>query len=160
MLATMPSRPLTPGEVALCETVFGPNKINVNFDIVRIYHESYLPFGAQPNDVAMAPNGNIYFDPAGTLYEADFSTSSIHSKALLIHEMTHVWQHQKGVNVVAKGMVQREYKYLPLTGKPFSDYNIEQQGDIVRDYFYLRNGYSKSGWPPISTYRALIPFVK
>ena len=75
--------------------------------------------------------------------------------------MIHVWQHQEGINVRVRGIFQRRYEYLPFEeSKAFSDYGIEQQGDIVRDYFYLLNGYSKSAWPPIEKYRALIPFVK
>jgi len=151
-------RPLTFGETELSRTVFADT---VKYNRIRIYHESYFPFGAQPDDVAMSPDGNIYFDPDGTLYKEDFSKANIHSKALFIHEMTHVWQHQKGMNVRIRGVFQRTYKYLPFEpGKAFLDYGIEQQGDIVRDYFYLLNGYSRSDWPPIETYRKLIPFVK
>lgn len=151
-------RPLTVGEIQLSRTVFGEA---VKYNLVHIYHRSYFPFGAQDDNVAMSPDGNIYFDPDGTLYREDFSRANIHSKALLIHEMTHVWQHQSGVNVRIRGIFQRTYKYLPLEpGKKFSDYGIEQQGDIVRDYFYLLNGYSRHDWPAIETYRKLIPFVK
>ncbi|WP_281649177.1 hypothetical protein [Parendozoicomonas sp. Alg238-R29] len=149
-------RLLTAGEIKICKTVFDNN---VNYSTVRVYHESFFPFGMQPNNVAMAPNGNIYFDPAGELYEQDFSKADIHAQALLVHEMVHVWQHQKGINVKLRGTFERTYKYLPLTpDKKFADYNIEQQGDIVRDFFYLLNGYKKSEWPHISVYRKLIPF--
>lgn len=149
-------RSLTTGEVKICKTVFDNN---VNYSTVRIYHESYFPFGMQPNNVAMAPNGSIYFDPKGELYEVDFSKADIHAQALLIHEMTHVWQHQQGVNVRLRGAFERTYNYLPMeAGKKFNEYNIEQQGDIVRDFFYLLNGYKKNEWPPISIYRNLIPF--
>lgn len=149
-------RMLTSGEINLCQTVFDNN---INYSNVKIYHESFFPFGMQPDDVAMAPNGNIYFDPDGSLYELDFSKADIHAKALFIHEMTHVWQHQQGVNVRLRGAIEREYKYLPLTPeKKFKEYKIEQQGDIVRDFFYLLNGYKKKEWPPILIYRNLIPF--
>ena len=86
----MSKRSLTKGEVLMCMTVFDNSIV---YGKVMVYHVSYFPFGAQPNDVAMAPNGNIYFDPVGSLYKSDFSKADIHSKALLIHEMTHVWQH-------------------------------------------------------------------
>ena len=149
-------RSLTAGEINICKTVFDNN---VNYSTVRIFHESYFPLGMQPNDIAMAPNGNIYFDPNGTLYEPDFSKADIHAQALLVHEMTHVWQHQQGVNVKLRGTFERNYEYLPLQpGKKFNDYNIEQQGNIARDFFYLLNGYSNKKWPPISVYRNLIPF--
>ena len=152
-----PVRKLTEGEIRLAKTVFGDA---IDYSKVKIYHKSYLPFGAQPNNVAMAPNGNIYFDPNGTLYHDDFSTAGIDSQALFIHEMTHVYQHQHGEKVILKGIFQRKYGYLPLQdGKAFHDYGIEQRGDIVRDYFYLLNGYNKENLPPIQVYRELIPFV-
>ncbi len=108
----------------------------------------------------MAPNGNIYFDPDGNLYRDDFGSADISFQALFIHEMTHIWQHQQGTNVAARGLFNRSYNYLPLKpGKAFSDYGIEQQGDIVRDYFYLKNGYNLKNRPLLDVYRKLIPFV-
>jgi type VI secretion system secreted protein VgrG len=158
-------RALTPGEVALARSVFGDS---IDYDKVRINDRSYLPFGLQPDNQAMTPNGHMYFDPAGTLYRDDFSKADIGKQALFIHEMTHVWQHQHGVHVEAdalKGLVEsrgdyaEQYKYQLEPNKKFSDYNIEQQGDIARDYFYLLHGRRRDGEPDISAYRDVLPFA-
>ncbi len=74
--------------------------------------------------------------------------------------MTHVWQHQKGINVVLARILRGGYEYLPLVpGRAFEDYGIEQQGDIVRDYFFLRFGRPVEGAPDLEAYERLIPFV-
>ena len=107
----------------------------------------------------MAPNGNIYYNEG--YYDEDISKASIDRQALFIHEMAHVWQYQNGVDVFEEGMFDdNNYNYLPLKeGKTFAQYGIEQQGDIIRDYFYLSNGIERSNMPPIAVYRDLIPFV-
>ena len=83
----------------------------------------------------MAPNGHIYFgeELRGV---ADWSLESLQRQGLFIHEMTHVWQHQHGVNVLLVGAYQQarqfllgdQYAYRLEPGKTLKDYNIEQQG--------------------------------
>jgi len=141
----------------MARSVFGGA---VDYGRVRIRRRSYLPFGMQPNDVAMAPDGNIYFDPAGTLHQEDFSAASVHSQALFIHEMTHVWQHQQGRWVRVRAALNRRYSYPTLQATDdFESFGLEQQADIVRDYFYQTRGHRQNGWAPIAVYRAVIPFV-
>ena len=148
-------RKLTPGEIALADTVF---RGSIDYTKVEVCKKKFIFF--QPRDTAMAPNGKIYLDPKGTLYKTDYSKEPIELQALFIHEMTHVWQHQQGINVAVKALLNRKYEYLPLVeGKKFEDYGLEQQGDIVEDYFYLLNGYLPENAPPIKVYRDLIPFV-
>lgn len=91
----------------------------------------------------MTPNGHIYL---GTNFHGitDFSVKSGELRGLFIHEMMHVWQHQQGVNVIARGIYTQakqqitgnQYNYRLDGKKLLKDYNIEQQGDIVRDYFF------------------------
>lgn len=55
-----------------------------------------------------------------------------------VHELVHVWQLEHGSDLllVAKGMAKvfgEDYTYT--AGKPFSSYNLEQQGSIVEDWF-------------------------
>ena len=45
---------------------------------------------------AMAPMGNIYFHPDGGGWSEDFAKEPLGAQAFFIHEMTHVWQAQKG----------------------------------------------------------------
>jgi hypothetical protein len=55
----MESRALTPGEIALCRSVFGDA---IDYAKVRLIKGKWWPF--QPRNAAMAPNGRIYFHPA------------------------------------------------------------------------------------------------
>jgi RHS repeat-associated protein len=147
------SRPLTEGEIAMSKDVFGND---IDYSLPRVFRRTYSPIG-QRRGVAVAPNGNIYFHPSD--YVDDFSSQGISGRAWFMHEMTHIWQHQQGVNVALRGIFSRQYEYLPLeSGKAFRSYGIEQQGDIVRDYYLLRQGYHVQGAPPISTYQSLLPF--
>jgi len=133
---------LTEGEIALAREVFGDE---IDYSQVRINHESYFPIGAQSDNRPIAPNGNVYFDPAGHRYREDFSTSDDRSRALFIHELAHVWQHQQGVNVKGRGIVERQYDYEITPGKPFDSYGLEQQADIIKDYFLLEAGLITEG---------------
>lgn len=153
----MSGRKLTEGEIRMARTVF---KEEIDYAKPRVHNTKWQFF--QPDDRAMAPNGNIYYAPTDTSYRADFSASdaSIDMRATFIHELGHVWQHQHGVNVIARGIFQRDYDYLPMTASSrFSRYGIEEQAQIFRDYFYLLNGRSKPEWPDISVYVAVIPFL-
>ncbi|MFJ2453345.1 type VI secretion system Vgr family protein [Pseudomonas protegens] len=130
-------RALTEGEITLAKRVFGDS---IDYDKVRLRDEDYVPW--QGKNYVMAPNGHIYFgeDLRGV---ADWSLLPADERGLFIHEMTHVWQHQHGVNVLLVGAYQQakqfligdQYQYQVEPGKTLKDYNIEQQGDIVRDYY-------------------------
>lgn len=134
-------RALTQGEIALAKDVFGDS---IDYSSVRLRDEDYVPW--QGKDYAMAPNGHIYFGE-NLRGVADWSQQKTHDQGLFIHEMTHVWQHQHGVNVLLVGAYQQtkqflmsdQYAYRLEPGKALKDYNIEQQGDIVRDYFFEKN---------------------
>jgi hypothetical protein len=107
----------------------------------------------------MAPDGNIYFG-SEMRYTEDFSKEDLSYQGRFIHEMTHVWQHQRGIFVIFRGIFGPQYEYLPFDPQlQFLDHNIEQQGNIVRDYFLLREGQSVPGAPDLSVYEKLIPFV-
>ena len=94
------SRPRTTGEISLARSVF---RHGIDYSRVEIHHGSYFPFDLQMENVAMAPNGNVYF--MTTHYIDDFFHGEIGEKHLFIHEMTHVWQCQMGVNVRLRGLV-------------------------------------------------------
>ncbi|CRM65181.1 hypothetical protein [Pseudomonas sp. 37 R 15] len=59
-----------------------------------------------------------------------------------MHEMTHVWQYQLGYDVKVAGLKvtskgAKAYKYQLTEGRGLSDYNMEQQGEIVSDYYMI-----------------------
>ncbi|WP_395304353.1 type IV secretion protein Rhs [Enterobacter sp. ECC-019] len=133
-------RKLTSGEIALARMVFG-NRIN--YEKVKIHRGSYLPFGLQDEHTAMTPNGEIYFR---YWYRDDFSTSLPFLRHLFIHEMSHVWQRERGMNVMARGLISWlvSYRYT-LDGRLLSEYPMEQQAQIIADNFALQSeGYY--GW--------------
>lgn len=148
------SRALTPGERALVREVFGDS---IDPDRTRVHARRFVPF-AHRRGLAIAPNGDVYFHPHD--HREDFSQASLGQQAWFIHEMTHVWQHQCGVCVWLRGLVNRRYGYLPFDPRrPFSSYGVEQQGDIVQDYFLLSRGARVPGAPSLEAYRALLPFA-
>lgn len=128
-------RLLTLEEIALARTIFGGS---IDYGRVWIHCDSYLPFGLQRRDTAMSPNGEIWFREE--LYEPNFGSihASVSSKHLFIHEMMHVWQHQKRMWVRTRGLLSwaADYTYQ-LEGKPLLQYSLEQQAQIIADYYVL-----------------------
>jgi hypothetical protein len=74
--------------------------------------------------------------------------------SLLVHELAHVWQYQHlGLVYIPRALrAQRSkagYNYggvaqlqrYQTQGKTIFDFNLEQQADIVSDYYRLREGY-------------------
>lgn len=108
----------------------------------------------------MAPLGHIHFHPEGAAYCDDFSQESLIRQGLLIHELTHVWQTQtrgKWYLILNRHPFCR-YSYSLMPGQPFSAYGIEQQAEIVKHAFWLRNGARLAGVSDPSVYSTLVPF--
>ncbi len=147
------SRPLTEGEAAMSQEVFGDT---LDTDQTLVHRKKYWIF--QRRGMAMAPNGDIYFHPKD--FVDDFSTLGISGRSWFVHELTHVWQHQNGVNVALRGALNRNYNYAPLNrNTPFSSYGVEAQGSIVADYYRVKHGYSpRQGNATLGDYRAVLPF--
>lgn len=160
-MATGPEqRVLTDGEKRLACSVYG---VAIKYDAVSIFRKKYIFF--QPDNRAMAPDGNIYFAPSDPTYEADFSTADKWKQHTFIHELAHVWQHQTGVNVVMRGIVEREYTYKLDQHAKLSEFKIEQQGQIVADYFLLKKHNTRTTTsnyrplPSVSDYEKILPFT-
>ena len=138
------SRPLTDGEMAIADAIFGKS---IECGRVRVLRRKFVFF--QPPAVTMAPDGNIWIHPAGHFARSavaeDFSKAPVGVRAHFVHEMTHVWQHQNGVNVVLEKVLMffrygafGGYDYELAPGKTFESYNIEQQACIVADFYLAR----------------------
>lgn len=127
----------------------------INYALVKVHNGKYIFF--QPNDTAMTPNGEIYFPQP--VYKADYSTN-VNDLSWIIHELTHVWQHQQGVNVIMAAPFSRNYEYGKLTTSTrFSKLNIEQQAAVVADYYLLTQHYhTQHGSGAIEDYKSVIPF--
>ena len=149
------SRPLTSGERAIAASVFGTA---LDPGPVTLRRGKWFPF--QPRATVMAPDGHVWFHPKGCEWRDDFATAGVASRALLVHELTHVWQTQSGVNLILARRPFARYAYLPLVpGKPFAAYGIEQQASIVADAYLLDHEVRVAGAPDRAAYAALLPFT-
>jgi len=142
---------MTPGEIELARSIFASA---IDYSKVRLVEGKWWPF--QPKRSAMAPMGSIYFHPDGGGWSEDFSRESLGRQAFFIHEMTHVWQSQRGGRFYLPLMRHPfcRYSYGLQPGKPFESYGIEQQAEIVKDAFLAERGGHPSTCPPVD----LLPF--
>lgn len=130
-------RPLTQGEIALAQRVFGNS---ICYDKVGVTARAFVPF--QPKGTAMAPDGNLYMYGC---HHDDFSQQPPMTQSHFIHEMAHVWQKQNGVlDPIASALklsltyrfnYNAAYFYTLDTQRDLIAYNMEQQATIIQDYF-------------------------
>lgn len=146
-------RPLTPGEIALGRSMFGDS---IDYAAARIANRKWWPF--QPKHYAMAPRGCIHFNPKGDLYRDDFAACDDGMRGFFLHELTHIWQHQRGLNLLLRRHPFCRYGYSFVPGRKFERYGIEQQAELVRHTFLLRQGHRVAGAPPLNQYESVLPF--
>lgn len=131
-------RSLTPGERALAIEAFGDA---LGLDDIR-----FLP-APWPFTRAFVPGRWFGRDwivwPRRTL-PADIASAPVRLQALLIHELTHVWQAQQGVDLLTgklrAGDRPSSYEYPVGMGCEWGGLNIEQQAMIVEHRFRLTRG--------------------
>ena len=148
-------RPLTTGEIALARSVFGEA---IDYTKVTVRRRKWFPF--QPRKVTMAPRGHLHFHPLGQNYCDDFADASLHLQAHFIHEMTHDWQTQTRGEwyLVLNRPFSSRYDYSLKPGWPLTRYGIEQQAEIVKHAFMLRQGARIAGGGDPSAYELLVRF--
>jgi hypothetical protein len=108
----------------------------------------------------MAPRGHLHFHPGGTSYCDDFAAASRIAQGLFIHEMTHVWQTQtlgEWYLLLHRHPFCR-YDYSLKPGWSLERYGIEQQAQIVKHAFWLRNGVAVAGVSDVGAYDLLVRF--
>lgn len=151
----MTRRHLTDGERALVRAMFGDA---IDCDRVTIRRRKFYPL--HPRNALMAPTGHIYAHPRSDLWSEDYSAERIGLQALFVHEMTHVWQAQTLGTFYLPLMRHPfcRYRYLFQPGRPFARYGIEQQAEIVRHVFLLRQGRHVPDAPPLKELETLLPF--
>ncbi|MEA1083971.1 vgr related protein [Sphingomonas sp. CD22] len=151
---TIPTtRALTDGERSLAASVF---RDTIDYDAVRLSRSKWAFF--QPRDTVMAPRGCIHFHPKGQSWRDDFAAAALTDQGLFIHEMVHIWQHQRGIFLPLARHPWCRYDYALKPGQPLHRYGIEQQGEIVRHAFLLRHGARVPGAPSLAQYETLLPF--
>lgn len=125
-------RPLTHEERDVAESVFAGS-----VDLSRVRIVAGAP-------VEWRTVGNTIYVPE------DFSIADSAMRQTFVHEMTHVWQYQHGgtgyisrsiaaqiVPMLAGKSRNVAYDYSPTPGTSFFEYNPEQQGLIVENYFAM-----------------------
>lgn len=135
-------RGLTQSEIRMAQQVFGHL---IDYSQVKIFNIPYLPW--QPENIFIAPNGNLFVHPR--YFSADYSKGSLSLQGIFIHELAHILQYQQHISVIFQGAILQlgyylsfkkynPYHYNFVSGKAFTDYNIEQQGEIARDIFFKK----------------------
>ncbi|EOI5729436.1 type IV secretion protein Rhs [Cronobacter malonaticus] len=138
-------RLLTPGEIRLAKSVYGNS---ICYHKVWIHHDSYLPFGWQSKRYAMTPNGELYFRE---WYRDDYSQCPRNEQHLFIHEMAHVWQRERGMQVKLRGLFSWVVDYgYRLDGRKLCQYPLEQQAQIIADNFVFEQ-YGFREWLLLKT---------
>jgi hypothetical protein len=128
-------RRLTAGEQGLAREQFGAS---IDAGRVRLLA---VPFWRR----AFVAGPALMIWPAGALHE-DFAAPDVPlaEQAVFVHELTHVWQAQNGVNLllakIKAGDGPAAYAYDLTKGPEFPDMNIEQQAMVVEDAFRLSRG--------------------
>lgn len=146
-------RALTVGERALAKEVFGDA---LELDSVRL-------FGAPVVNRAFVPGrlaGRYWIVWPRAVLKPDFSVAPLGEQALLIHELTHVWQAQRGVFLpfakLKAGDTAASYSYAAFGPTDFARMNIEQQASAVEHAFLARRG-ARTPWAA-ELYAEALPF--
>lgn len=141
-------RRLTTAERDLAREVFGSG---LDAARVRVFAAPLWPR-------AFAPCSRLIVWPAKGALE-DFGAASVRLQSVFVHELTHVWQAQHGVNLLAAklraGDGPRAYAYDLGRDCDFAGLNIEQQAMMVQHAFLAARG---AGAPyPAELYLAAAP---
>lgn len=144
ILKPISTRPLTKGEVCIAESVFGDTLV---LDDIKLCTHRLVMKG-----YAISPNGHVYFAKYGL--PDDFSVLSLSMRSWLVHELAHVWQIQQGIKVVRGAIFDRRYQYALKAGKDFFRYGIEQQAQMIQDYYIKRENHESC-----DALMACIPFL-
>ncbi len=128
-------RPLTSGEIAMAKTIFGNQ---MDYSAVRV--------SSHRSKKSKAFHGQMYL--TWTSYADDFSkVNSKWKQSNFLHELAHLWQEQQGVNLITSaikeffrhgGNYSRAYRYNLTKDVQFGTLGIEQQGEIIEDYWSVR----------------------
>jgi hypothetical protein len=136
-------RVLTDGERALADEAFGDS---LAMESIR-FMKSPWPFDRAFVAGRWFAREWIVW-PRRTL-PADIAQASLRLQATFIHELTHVWQAQQGVNLLTgklrAGDRPSSYEYPVGMDCGWADLNIEQQAMVVEHRFLLFRGQKTPG---------------
>lgn len=135
-------RPLTDGERAFLVPLF---RDAVDYDRIRVVRGRAFPLQSSRTIVTV---GRAIYVPE-PVYVADYARAAPERRAILVHEVVHVWQFESGIAVVAGAMraflanggrYTRAYHYRLAPGRDLLQYGIEQQASIIEHYFLAHGG--------------------
>ncbi len=133
ILPMTPFRRLTPAERALAAEMFGQGLDTAGIRILAV------PVWPR----AFVAGSRLIVWPARDL-PGDFGAASISLQATLVHELTHVWQAQRGVSLILgklrAGDSPAAYAYDLTHETDFAALNIEQQAMVVEHAFLAARG--------------------
>jgi hypothetical protein len=120
------SRDLSESELEIAQAIFGES---IEYSRVRIEEGGILTW-IYPGVTL----GNTIAFPKGAYDELNLK-----DQALLLHELTHVWQYQNsGLGYIPRALYEEIFTDAYVVhydeAKSFADYDIEEQGEIVAEY--------------------------
>jgi len=152
------TRKLTEQEIRLAKSIFGEA---LQYEYIRVDESAH--FGPR--------QGRFCYVSFYTL-----NSWGRLSTALLIHELTHVWQYQRlGIRYIPRALAAQRttsgYNYggeqaleqAITSGMGLAFFNLEQQADLVEDYYRLQNGlpatWNRNAAPRLELYESLLSGV-
>jgi hypothetical protein len=111
---------------------------------------------------------------SGVPFRADYSIEpNLDFRAIIVHELFHVFQNRNRGCTASNGCILAlrivslgNYCYTPLVpGKPFYNYNLEQEAELVADRYRLRQGSNaqlpcnRSNAPTLEGLEQLLPKI-
>lgn len=146
-----PNRFLTLNEQKLVQSIFADS---IDCSTIKIYA---VPFDWLKLSTAMSFGGRIYFPRR--YFCDDFTQQNLAMKRWFVHEITHIWQSQNGFPVLFAGVFifltggyffQAAYRYLnKIHNKKFNQLNMEQQAEVIADFFTTNDNHHKNRLQPI-----------
>ena len=141
------NRFLTLNEIQLVQSIFADS---IDCTNIKIYA---VPFDWLKLSTAMSFGGRIYFPRR--FFCDDFTQQNMAMKRWFVHEITHIWQSQNGFPVLFAGVLiflsggyffQTAYRYQHKikTHKTFAELNMEQQAEVIADFFTTNNPDEKN----------------
>ena len=131
------TRPLHAWEVKMAKEIFGEN---IQYHRVRVDESAYLG----PRQQKLCYVSFYIINSWGAM-----------RNSTLIHELVHVWQYENmGAVYMPRALWAQStlegydyggvdmLKLFLLKNKTLYDFNLEQQGDIIADYYNLKKGYA------------------
>jgi hypothetical protein len=128
-------RKMTKDEIAMARPIFGSS---IAYEKVCIFKRPSIYKIFNEDSIAATILSNIYLSPQMGANKDNYGQTSRQEDAagIFMHELTHVWQNQ---NLKKQQNEQDpDYSYTLSPHLKFTDYNREQQAEIVHGYFEMR----------------------